>query len=228
LRDHRSGALTLAAAHALAITAALALTGAVLAQVPSSPASAGAATARAEDIRDIRGPRPIEHPWRIALEAGALLALLGAGYALGRWRRRRKATGFAAHEVARERLTLARALLEPGRAREFSIELSTIVREFIEAHYGLEAAHRTTDEFLRDLLRTEDALKTQRAPLAEFLEACDLAKFGGWRLSLDAMEKLYSSALDFVEAAAAAAPAQDPPIRPGARPGAAYDSVPAP
>lgn len=220
LRPHRSGAITLAAA--------LALAGAALAQVPSPPASSGAPTARAEDIRDIRGPRPLEHPWRIALEAGALLALLGAGYALGWWRRRRKATGRSAHDVARERLAVARALLEPERAREFSIELSTIVREFIEAHYGLEAAHRTTDEFLRDLLRTEGALKRQRAHLAEFLEACDLAKFGGWRLTLDGMERLYSSALDFVEAAAAAAPAQQPPIRPGAPPGAAYDSVPAP
>ena len=54
--------------------------------------------------------------------------------------------------MALERLEAARALMQPGRAREFSIEVSDIVREYIEERFQVMAAHRTTDEFLHDLL----------------------------------------------------------------------------
>ena len=56
--------------------------------VPAAPAAG--AMAAADDIRDIRGPRPIASPWVLwALVGGGILAAL-SGYALWRWIKRRR------------------------------------------------------------------------------------------------------------------------------------------
>ena len=87
-------------------------------------------------------------------------------------------------EMALQRLEEIRALMHPASAREFSIGISDIVRRYIEAGFRVTATHRTTEEFLRDLLETENApLSPHRALLAEFLRQCDLAKFAGMSLS---------------------------------------------
>ncbi len=88
--------------------------------------------------------------------------------------------------MALGRLEAARALMQPGRAREFSIEVSGIVREYIERRFHVMAAHRTTHEFLHDLVLSADpALAAHRDLLGEFLQSCDLAKFGGWNLNIE-------------------------------------------
>jgi len=160
--------------------------------------------AGADDIRDIRGPKPVGLGWLGPMLAAA--ALLAAGGAYGAWlwnKRRQRPDVQTPFEIARDRLERARDLMHQARGREFSIEVSSTVREYIENRFGVMAAHRTTDEFLHDLLDSPDTvLAANRALLSEFLEACDLAKFGGWNLSMTAMEALLQSAQRFVAEAA--------------------------
>jgi hypothetical protein len=173
--------------------------------VPAAPAAG--AMAAADDIRDIRGPRPIASPWVLwALVGGGILAAL-SGYALWRWiKRRRNAPEPSDVEVALGRLEAARTLMQPGRAREFSIEVSGIVREYIERRFHVMAAHLTTHEFLHDLVLSADpALAAHRDLLGEFLESCDLAKFGGWNLNIDQMSTMLEGARRFIQSAAASA-----------------------
>lgn len=168
----------------------------------------------ANDIRDIRGPYPLPSPWRVPLIVGAGLALLAGGYALWRWRRgqAKVEAGLAPHERALARLAAAREMMQPDQARVFSIEVSQTVREFIEARYAVDAPHRTTDEFLRELATSrESVLAAHRKPLAEFLAACDLAKFGGFKLSHAEMERLWATARHFILAAAPPAPVSPQP-----------------
>ncbi|HEX4153400.1 MAG TPA: DUF4381 family protein [Steroidobacteraceae bacterium] len=158
----------------------------------------------AEDIRDIRGPKPVASPWLVwGLVAGGVLAALAA-YAF--WRRTRRRRGVPPRpdfEVALERLEAARLLMQPGRGREFSIEVSGIVREYIEKRFSVMAAHRTTHEFLHDLMASgESGLADHRDLLGEFLQSCDLAKFGGWNLSTDQMAIMLESARRFIRSAA--------------------------
>ena len=79
--------------------------------------------APADDIRDIRGPKPVASAWTVwALVGGGVILALSA-YALWRWiKRRRKAPEKSDLEVALDRLEAARTLMQPGRARDFSIE----------------------------------------------------------------------------------------------------------
>ena len=193
----RAGRRLLAAALATAI-----LTGGALAQAPAAPPTASAA-APAPDIRDIRGPRPLESSWLLPALGVALALALAAGCAT--WAlRRRKLRVQRPHEIALERLDSARSLMREGGSREFSIAISGIVRDYIENGFDIIATHLTTHEFLTELLRSSHApLAQNKSLLADFLESCDLAKFGGWNLTLPAMESMYQSARRFVVESAA-------------------------
>jgi hypothetical protein len=171
---------------------------------PAQPGTGSAAGAPAsgpdEDIRDIRGPVYIIPAWLIpALIAGVILLAL-AGYAVWRWMRRpRRTRALLPFELALQRLENIRLLMQPQNAREFSTAVSDIVRSYIEQRFDVIATHRTTEEFLRDLLETTNAsLAKHRALLSEFLHQCDLVKFGGMSLTLQNMESLHDSARVFV------------------------------
>jgi hypothetical protein len=182
----------------------------------------------ADDIRDIRGPKPLDAGWQTPLMVAAVLLAAAGAYGAWVWyKRRRRPYVQTPFEIARDRLERARELMQHARAREFSIEVSSTVREYIENRFRVMAAHRTTDEFLRDLLESTDpVLAANRAVLAEFLEACDLAKFGGWNLPLPNMEALLQSAQRFVVESAPpeSARSRDAAVKSPAAPGA-YDSL---
>jgi hypothetical protein len=172
---------------------------------PSALPAAGS-TVPADDIRDIRGPKPVVSPWLMwTLIGGGILAVLLA-LALWLWiKRRRRAPEMRDFEVALGRLEAARVLMQPGRGREFSIEVSGIVREYIERRFNVMAAHRTTHEFLHDLVQSADpGLAAHRDLLGEFLQSCDLAKFGGWNLSIGQMDTMLEAARRFIQSVSSA------------------------
>jgi hypothetical protein len=178
-----------------------AATPAAPASPPSAANSAPAADASAaDDIRDIRGPRHI-FPLGLLLAWLAVGAVLAIGaYAAWRWSRRppppRKLQLF---EIALQRIEESRSLMQPSSVREFSIAISDIVRGYIEDGFDITATHRTTEEFLHDLLDSSNAaLAAHRNLLEEFLSRCDEAKFAGAGLSMAIMESLHRSARSFV------------------------------
>lgn len=188
----------------LGFAAGLALAGAggaaAAAGVARDSAGASSPTAAAgEDIRDIRGPKPVPDPWLWAWWLAGGAALTVPLYLV--WRRwgRRPTAGLLPFQIALARLEEARKWMQPEDAREFSIEVSEIVRTYIAARFQVEAGQRTTEEFLHDLLAMPEALLgSHRTLLADFLHHCDLAKFARWVLSYEQMERMLLSALDFV------------------------------
>lgn len=172
---------------------------------PSSASGSGSASAPRspapdEDIRDIRGPKSIFPLWLVAAWLAAGLLLAAGAYAWWRWTHRpHPPRPLELFEIALQRIEEARPLMQPSTVREFSIAISDIVRQYIEGAMQVTATHRTTEEFLRDLLGSSNsALAAHRNLLAEFLKQCDLAKFAGMGLSLPIMESLYESARVFV------------------------------
>jgi len=151
-----------------------------------------------EDIRDIRPPIHIPNQlmWAICVASG----LAAAGLVFGTWywlthHTRRKQLW----ERALEELEKTRELMIPEQAYLFSIAVSEIVRVYIEERFRARAAHRTTEEFLHDLLAEDhQQLAAYRPLLADFLEHCDLAKFARWELSMEQMEAMHKSACTFV------------------------------
>ncbi len=173
---------------------------------PAAMASASA-SASAQDIREIRGPKPITSAWLIPLIALSTLLSGTALWAAWAWYRRRPGLFLQTPaEIALARLAYARRLMQAELGRDFSIEVSSTVREYIESRFRVLAAHLTTHEFLHDSLSSADPLLAANRPLlVEFMESCDLAKFGGWSLSIQDMEAMRQNARRFdVESAAEA------------------------
>ena len=166
-----------------------------------------------EDIRDIRPPIHIPYGWLWAAYLAGGLAVAGLACAVWRWRKRGGLRRKLPYEIALEQLEAARALLmTPEQAYAFSIAVSEIVRYYIEARFQARAAHRTTEEFLHDLLDERHvALSGYRPLLADFLEHCDLAKFARWKLSVPEMEAMHSSACAFVTETAKPTPVEPEP-----------------
>jgi hypothetical protein len=167
---------------------------------PTTNAAPSADVSTADDIRDIRGPKHIFPLWLLlAWLTGAVVLAIG-GYAA--WRRSRRPPPprkLELFEIALQRIEESRTLMQPASVREFSIAISDIVRGYIEDGFDITATHRTTEEFLHDLLDTSnEALAAHRNLLEEFLYRCDEAKFAGAGLSMPIMESLHRSARTFV------------------------------
>jgi hypothetical protein len=152
-----------------------------------------------EDILDIRGPIHISapFPW-VAWTAGSL-ATVGLG--LGTWMLFRRPRRKLPYEIALADLEKLRPLMQPESAHAFSLAVSEIVRLFIEECLPVRAAHRTTNEFLHDLLKLPDSvLSEHRGAFEDFLTHCDLAKFARWILTVPEMEAMLTCARTFVVA----------------------------
>jgi hypothetical protein len=192
----------------------------VTATAPSPAPATRPGAASAEDIHDIRGPMAIPYEWLWAAYLVGGLAVAAVLYAAWRlFRRRAAAKPRLPFEIALERLEAARALMAPATVREYAFTVSEIIRGYIEQRFGEKAAHRTTEEFLSDLLQqTGTPLARHRRRLEDFLSHCDLMKFARWEASVREMESMHESARVFVletrpqpEPAKVPAPRNTPP-----------------
>ncbi len=166
-------------------------------------------TAEAPTLDDLAPPRGVERlspPNAFPLRTTAfLLGGAAAAAALLLLLRRRRGP-----EVAERALTpteLAerelRALLEDDPlARDelptFYVELTGVVRRYIERETGVRAPEQTTAEFLREM-RTHEAFDSEaRRRLREFLESADLVKFAAVRPPREDVEESFRRAQEFV------------------------------
>jgi hypothetical protein len=102
----------------------------------------------------------------------------------------------ALHDLAE---LLAKDLIGRNLVKEFYLELTLIVRQYIERAHAIRAPEQTTEEFLvavsHDPRFNPDTVKK----LKLFLEAADLVKFAAYRPAPDAIDKATSTAREYVE-----------------------------
>jgi hypothetical protein len=121
--------------------------------------------------------------WLWAAAGAVPLLVLAAVAALTR-RTRRRATHAAAVAVPPHTKAL-RALARlrnapratPAEVEAFYVEVSAVLRVYLEERFGLRAPERTTEEFLRDLEGGDQLAREHRRELERFLSQCDLVKF---------------------------------------------------
>ncbi|MCZ6675257.1 MAG: hypothetical protein O7C75_20175 [Verrucomicrobia bacterium] len=101
--------------------------------------------------------------------------------------------------IALNHLRKARNWLEPATTEKFCTEVSSVMRNFLEAHFRLPATEQTTEEFFNNRSHTKAFSEEQQVELKEFSEQCDLAKFAKWGLGTNEMEDLYHTAETFIE-----------------------------
>lgn len=126
-----------------------------------------------------RPPRS-EAPPLLAVVLGAIAIAIGVQV----WRRGRSArVRRSAFDVARARLDAleARGTPKAGEADAWYVELSSIVRRYIEDRFGVRAPELTTEEFLREARASSELAAAHAALLESFLERCDRVKFAAYR-----------------------------------------------
>jgi hypothetical protein len=136
----------------------------------------------------------------------AVLLLAAAGFYY--WRKKqgkgilpeRKEPPRPAHEVALEALRKLREsdLLATGQIKAFYIELSEIVRRYIEGRYFVPALELTTGELMADLKQVSLASEA-RDVLRNLLEMSDLVKFAKYAPANEEHERALQLAESFVE-----------------------------
>jgi hypothetical protein len=151
--------------------------------------------------RDIAPPVDIPTPlWeKLAIIAGILLLLALIAWIIWKcWPRPLPEPPPTPRQIALRELARLRGLLTTLDPHAFSFEVSTVLRQFIEAQFGLRALEQTSDEFLAEVARASRFSQTDRRLLADFLERSDMIKYARQGADESASESLLASATDFV------------------------------
>ncbi|MBI1353878.1 MAG: hypothetical protein GC160_05990 [Acidobacteria bacterium] len=134
------------------------------------------------DIDDIRDPLTAPLPWGWIAAGVAVLALL----AWWLWKRRSQKVAVEEaepppppYQVALSRLDalLRSELLQQGAWKQFYLELTALLRSYIEGQFSLRAPEQTTEEFLADLRRGLAFNPQHRDLLRQILQHGDMVKF---------------------------------------------------
>jgi hypothetical protein len=153
-------------------------------------------------IEDVTMITPSE-PWTWLWPVTIILAVVLIGVFAGRRLYRAKKLPFQhppipPHTTARQRLASIRRLIDEGLHEQFVIEVSALLRAYIEARFGLKAPTLSTEEFLFEAERSALLDPRWRESLAGFLSECDRVKFALSRMQPPRMEVLYATAETFI------------------------------
>lgn len=118
-------------------------------------------------------------------------------------------THLSRHVRERSMTPVERAMLElkrllgrdlPGRGlfKEFYIELTMVVRRYIERARGIRAPRQTTQEFLEAAARHPSFSAEDIANLKNFLESADMVKFAGVRATSEMAMNATDKARDYI------------------------------
>jgi hypothetical protein len=170
----------------------------------------------AKDIEEHLNPIWVYPPFKtVAAYVVMVIGLLAAGILafklLGRLRRKIELMRMSPRERALRELDLllARDLIAKDKVKQFYLELTMIVRRYIERRHTVRAPEQTTEEFLAAAARHPRFSPEVLSKLRAFLEAADLVKFAAHRPEGDAVETATRTARDYIETDSPAAPDQN-------------------
>jgi hypothetical protein len=87
-----------------------------------------------------------------------------------------------------------------GRYKDFYVELTMVVRRYVQRKYGIKAPHLTTEEFLREIGQGSSAcIPTGSKDLERFLESADMVKFAGVEATPEMADEATDSARKYLK-----------------------------
>jgi hypothetical protein len=143
-------------------------------------------------------------PWLVilAIASGVMVVTAGSVLAYRAWAAgRRRAQQKSAYDeaIGKLRALEARGAPASGEADAWFVELSAIVRMYLERRYVIRAPELTTEEFLQEAARAKELTAEHRKLLSEFLDRCDRVKFAGYRPEAQESIDSLAAARAFVE-----------------------------
>lgn len=155
------------------------------------------------DLQPAERPVPLPEPvnWQVWawLAGGGMVLLALLWFAARRLKKERPVMVRSPQELATEELNeLLASGLSGTDVKEFFVQLTGVVRRYIERSTGVRAPEQTTEEFLREVSTTTLFSETDRSRLTGFLESADLVKFAGFRPEADAIADSTERARQFI------------------------------
>lgn len=162
-----------------------------------------------EDLPDFRGPEAIRRYRRnLWISAGVLLTLLLLGAFIA-WRIARRPKPVPPpvppHHIAlreMEELRQSEIWRKPD-VDACAVELSFILRRYIEGRFEIQAPDQTTEEFLETVERSAPWSESEQAGLSRFFAVTDQIKYAAARPEREVLEDLLTAVRSFVETTAA-------------------------
>ena len=165
---------------------------------PASGVSGGDITDNLHPVRIFPPPRTVAAYLLVAL--GILAAFVAVWLGIKQLRQKIRLARLSPRERAMKELArlLARDLIAQNRIKDFYLELTMIVRRYIERAHGIRAPEQTTDEFLAAARHHPRFPQETVKKLADFLEAADLVKFAAFRPEPAAIDRAIATAREYI------------------------------
>jgi len=156
-------------------------------------------------MQDIIGPVKLFPGARTVLSWIAGVSLLAAA-AVAAWmlirkvRRAVRLRRMSPRERALQELAdlVARDLVGKNRIKDFYVELTMIVRRYIERAHKIRAPEQTTEEFLAAAVLYPRFKRETVRKLRDFLQSADLVKFAAFRPEHEAVKHALATARDYI------------------------------
>ena len=136
-------------------------------------------------------------PWLAAGLAAAIAAAAGLVLWMRQAEERARVTAFD-RAVSRLQRLQREGLPDAAHLDAWYVELSDIVRRYIEARFGLRAPELTTEEFLAQARRSPELSKPHGELLSAFLERCDRVKFARYTPAREESQQAFDLAERFL------------------------------
>ena len=157
------------------------------------------------DIRAIASPLELKDRIGLYILVAVIVLLVLSAIVFIVLKSRKKKRHFTpalpAHEIAYQALRelQSKNYLKRGEVKNYYIELSNIVRKYIEDRFNLRAPEMTTEEFLNAAGNNEAFSSEQRKLLSDFLSHCDLVKFAKYLPQQKEAELSFESAKRLID-----------------------------
>lgn len=102
----------------------------------------------------------------------------------------------ALHELD---LLISKQLIDKGCIKDFYIELTHVVRRYIERKYGIKAPERTTEEFIAEAIALDNFPKQYIPELKQFLASADMVKFAKQEATKATADSATAAARNYIE-----------------------------
>ena len=145
--------------------------------------------------------------WKLVKQCALILLAVCAVVSLILWTVKKIAQKIREHRMSpieRAMLELDRLLQKglPGRGRykDFYVELTMVVRRYIQRRHAVRAPNLTTDEFLRAAAENPAFTREALEGLRQFLESSDMVKFAGVEATPEMADSATDRARDYLNA----------------------------
>lgn len=162
------------------------------------------------DIRDIHPPVNFPFNFLPLIIIGVILFIAALIFLIIFFLKKRKKKKIetpqimkSAYEIACEALQTLKAknLPSQGKIKQYYVELSDIVRHYIENQLSIRAPEMTTEEFLFHLKDSGGLSLAHKDLLKAFLNQCDMVKFARYGPSQAEIEESFIRAKRFIDEA---------------------------